>query len=507
MNSSRFKDIQHKEIFEYLSEINKEAYKDIYLLSNQVLSKNPISNTFFDDYMENKCIKPFKIHQIYIKIIGYYIKSILLYFQYLNQKLVYSFSQQKFDLKSVKDEIIIIDVIFLMNAPIENNEFYYDYFNGLNKILDNKKINYAFLPMFFSNVSLYKFYKILKEIKKIRLPVLTEFQLLSFSQLFELLYFIITYPIYLLKFTNRLNNNKMNLFLKYELIKCLDQVTFHSFTHYLKGKNLSSISCNRIKVFSKYENQTSDKNYYKGLRSGKTDVIIYGCQLFIRPFSLLNLYADINEISHGIVPDKIIVNGAYYLYKDKRINLIVGPSLRHKYIFRNCYENYSKNNLLIPLPYMKSESSFILKIVDDIHYSAGDIIIKFHPTSSKREYQKFKFNNAFISNEAVSKLLKNTMIVISNESGALVEAVSCGIPAIVINNKNKYLHNPLPELGRGIIWDIAGCADDVNKLIIKFQHSLLNENDKLLKYSKKYKEMFFTNPTEDKIIETFDLLN
>ena len=507
MHSSRFKDIQHKEIFEYLSNINQEAYKDIHLLSNQVLSKNPISNTFFEDYIENKSIKPFKIFQIYIKIVAYYIKSILLYFQYLNQKLVYLLSKQKFDLKNVNDEIIIIDVIFLMNSSIKNNEYFYDYFNGLNKILDKRKINYAFLPMFFSNVSLYKFYKILKTIKNIRLPVLTEFQLLSFTQLFELFYFIITYPIHVLKFIHRLNNNKMNLFLKYELLKCLDQVTFPSFTHYLKGKNLSSISCNRIKVLSKYENQTSDKNYYKGLRSGKTDVFIYGCQLFIYPFSLLNLNIDINEISHGIVPDKIIVNGDYYLYEDKRINLIVGPSFRHKYIFNNCYDNYSKNNLLILLPYMQAESLSILQIVDDINYTNGDIIIKFHPTSNKHEYDQLKFNNAKISNESVSKLLKSTKIVISNESGTLVEAVSCGIPAIVISNTGKYLHNPLPELGRGIMWDIAVCAGDVNKLITKFQYFLINDNAKLLKYSEKYKEMFFCNPTEDKIIETFDLLN
>ena len=505
MLDNRFKDRKLKEIFEYLSDINQEAYKDIHLLSNQVLSKNPISNTFFEDYIGNKGIKTFKIYQIYIKIVVYYIKSILLYFQYLNQKFVYLLSKQKFDLKNVKDEIIIIDIIFLMNASIKNNEFFYDYFNGLNKVLNNRKINYAYLPTFFSNVSLYKFYRILKTIQNNKLPVLTEFQLLSFSQLFEMFYFIITYPIHVLRFVHRLNNNKKNLFLKYELLKCLDQVTFSSYSHYLKGKNLSSISCNRIKVFSKCENQTSDKNYYKGLRSGKTDVFIYGCQLFIYPFSLLNVNIDINEISHGIVPDKIIVNGDYYLYEDKRINSIVGPSFRYKYIFRSLYDNYPKNNLLILLPYMQSESLLILQILHDINYTSGDIIIKFHPTSNKNEYEQLISNNAEVSNETVSKLLKNTKIVISNESGTLIEAVCCGKPAIVINNKGKYLHNPLPELGRGIIWDIAGCADDVNKLIIKFQHSLKNDNGKLLEYSKKYKEMFFCNPTEDKIVETFDL--
>ena len=505
MNSSRFKDIQHKEIFEYLSEINKEAYKDIYLLSNQVLSKNPISNTFFDDYMENKCIKPFKIHQIYIKIIGYYIKSILLYFQYLIQKLVYLISKQKFDLKNVTDEIIIIDVIFLMNASIKNNEFFYDYFAGLNKVLDNRKINYAYLPMFFANNSLYKFFKILKTIKNNQLPVLTEFQLLSFSQLFELLYFIITYPIHVLKFIHRLNNNKKDLFLKHELIKCLDQVTFLSFTHYLKGKNLSSISCSRIKVFSKYENQTSDKNYYKGLRSGKTDVFIYGCQLFIRSFSLININADENEIYHGVVPDKVLVNGNYYLYNNNRINCVIGPSFRYKYIFNYNMKYNKKENLAIILPYIDYECRNILQIVRDIDYQNGEIIIKFHPTMKIKDYKNLIPRNVKISNKTVSELFQNTNIMISNESGSLVEAVSLCIPAIVVKNKNRYSHNPLSAIGKGIIWDSAECVDDVNKLINKFQYSLNNEKEGLAKYANKYKEMFFCEPTEKKIIDAFDL--
>ena len=95
--------------------------------------------------------------------------------------------------------------------------------------------------------------------------------------------------------------------------------------------------------------------------------------------------------------------------------------------------------------------------------------------------------------------------MISNGSGSLVEAVSLCIPAIVMKNKNRYLHNPLSVIGKGIIWDSAECAADVNKLINKFQYSLNNEKEDLAKYANKYKEMFFCEPTEKKIIDAFDL--
>jgi len=74
-----------------------------------------------------------------------------------------------------------------------------------------------------------------------------------------------------------------------------------------------------------------------------------------------------------------------------------------------------------------------------------------------------------------------------------------------VKNKNRYSHNPLSDIGKGIIWDSAECAADVNKLINKFQYSLNNEKENLAKYANKYKEMFFCEPTEKKIIDAFDL--
>ena len=64
MRNNRLKDKILREMFDYISCINKEAYKDIYLLSNEVLSKNPLSNSFFNNYVERKNIKSIRNHQI-----------------------------------------------------------------------------------------------------------------------------------------------------------------------------------------------------------------------------------------------------------------------------------------------------------------------------------------------------------------------------------------------------------------------------------------------------------
>lgn len=426
--------------------------------------------------------------------------------KYLLEKVVYLLSNQKFDLKSMDDEIFLIDIYFLMNNPLHNNAYWYDYFGGLDKILDERKITYAYLPNFVSNKSIYKFYNILKLVKNSQLPVLTEYQLLSFKEFLKLLQFIVTYPIHVLKLVYSLrNDSKNNRDLKYQLLNTLDQVTFQNFSYFLIGKKLSSISCKYLRMISKYENQVTDKNIYKGLRSSNTKVFIYGCQLFIYPFSLLNIHADPNEILQGIVPDKVLVNGNYYLYNNNRINCVIGPSFRYKYIFNYNMKYNKKDNLAIILPYIDYECRNILQIVRDIDYQNGEIIIKFHPTMKIKDYKNLIPRNVKISNKTVSELFQNTNIMISNESGSLVEAVSLCIPAIVVKNKNRYSHNPLSAIGKGIIWDSAECVDDVNKLINKFQYSLNNEKEGLAKYANKYKEMFFCEPTEKKIIDAFDL--
>ena len=56
--------------------------------------------------------------------------------------LVIAVGIEPFDLESLDDEIILIDVFFLMNKPIQNSAFFYQYFDGLDKILDKRNKRY-----------------------------------------------------------------------------------------------------------------------------------------------------------------------------------------------------------------------------------------------------------------------------------------------------------------------------------------------------------------------------
>ena len=102
-------------------------------------------------------------------------------------------------------------------------------------------------------------------------------------------------------------------------------------------------------------------------------------------------------------------------------------------------------------------------------------------------------------------LLNHTKIIISAATGALVEAVSVGIAAIVIKNKNQSDHNYLANIGKGVIWDFASNKEEVIKLISVFNHTLEHNQKEIRNIVQQYRKLFFCEPSEDKIIEAFAL--
>lgn len=493
-------------VFQYISKINRDAYNDIYLLSNQVLSKNPHTNGFINHCLNNKSDFSISLRQIILKIIIYYLKSIILLIKYLSEKFIYNvFFMKKVSVNNC-NELIVIDTFFLINRIIKEKKYSDPYFPGLEKILNNGKKNFVYLPVFIGNSSLYLFIKTLNILKKQKVPLITEYQLLNKKNILELIKFIIKYPLHILKFAYGLDSNEYyNKILKFELFNTIDKVTFYNFSRYLQGEQLSKFHYDKVKLISWYENQVIDKNLYKGLRKDRNKITIYGCQLFIISPTLISINVDPNEIKHDIVPDKILVNGKNYLYNDKKINSFVGPSLRYKKLFEIKLNYRKTTDLLIPFSYHKDANEIILNILKDINYQHGKIIVKFHPATQAEEYMNKLPGDIFVSDENIYELFERTKILMSIESGTLLEAASLGIPVIAIPSSKLFIDNPMPSYGKGEIWDSAKNFSEANGLINKYTEIYNNEIDIFAKFAKDYKEMFFCEPTEESIVKAFDL--
>lgn len=496
-------------IFYFLSKLNSVAYKDIYLLSNPVLSKNPFQSEFINKSLLGEKATKIDYFKLTVKLVLYYLKSFFYFMLYLIQFVLFKFAKYKNDIVSDRKQIVIIDTYFIIDE-ILNSGFHTEiYFPQLERVLKDRRKQFAYLPVFYGTKNPFKLYKVLKIIKSQQVPAITEYQLYSLSDILSLLIFIIVYPFHVMSFLLRIekiSSNKIKL-IRNEIIETLDHVVFNGYSRYLQGRAISKLPFHKIKCISWYENQIIDKNLYKGLRRKDDKVTIYGAQLFLWPEAILNIHPDESEKAFGIVPDKIIVNGQYYIPLKTKLNYLVGPSLRYRHIFEEQPRKPKKYAILVLLPYLENEINNIINILKttDDKLMLDNLFIKFHPATNKKQFAKLLPSSAKVVDWELKKIFESTKIVIGNSSGALVEAVSKSIPVIVIKNQNTLNFNYLAEMGKGIIWDYVHDRKELKQLLKFFRNNVISNEKEIREIAEWYKKNLFSEPTTNNIIKAFDL--
>ena len=63
----------------------------------------------------------------------------------------------------------------------------------------------------------------------------------------------------------------------------------------------------------------------------------------------------------------------------------------------------------------------------------------------------------------------------------------------------------MPEIGKGILWDKAYEAIEIQFLVKKFQLALQEDEEKIMEESKKMRSFCFSEPTDELINSAFEL--
>lgn len=507
MNNMFEGDNRLNKAYDIIASANAKAYEDIFLISNQVLSKNTFTNNFLKRFLNNERPRRYRSHKLLYRLFIYYIKSLAHFALYLSRFIEFFLSSAGSACFEKGQELTLVDTFFLNDKIRKTGIFSEHYFPGLEDILRKREKRYAYLPVFCFSGQPFELYSVMKIISRDKVPMICEYQLLSISDLFSVFKFIIIYPFRIFRFLNAISDDSAESgLIKYEMLDTIDQVTFYSFTRYLQGKRLAELQYDKIKVISWCENQPIDKNLYKGLRSKPDKVTIYGAQLFLYSKSILNLIIDESEVIFDVVADKILTNGQYYIPANSKLDYAVGPSIRYPKIFDTVLPNSKKVDILVLLPHHIDDIKNILSMISALKISMRDIVIKAHPAVSAARYNNFIPGGARVIDEDTYKLFTTAKVVVSAESGALIEAASLGIPVISVKNtKNPVYNNPLPDYGKGVIWEEADSAEELLRQIEKFEYSIKNNAVNIKVIADRYKEMFFCRPSEDEIIRAFDL--
>jgi hypothetical protein len=487
----------------YFSSINKDAYQSEFLLANDVLSKTPPIVNMLEVYFFGREGKKTTFSFIIKKLLFFYIKNLAWIFLQFAKKIIFLFSRQNFSLETLNDKTVFIDTYILADQVVKESCYKDSYFPGLTDVLDKLGVGYVYVPKIAKVTNLLVFFKMLRVLKKENIPALTEYQLLGVGDFLQLMVFIVLYPFYVVRLVLGLGNKVEDSMAKFALC-AFSGISSATYFRLLYGEKLSRLTVPKIKCISWYENQALDKCFYRGLRKTHREVSIYGAQLYIWSPMHLNVYVDEREIEYGVVPDKVLVNGEYFWKKGDKVNYQIGPSLRYRKLFQSLLDPLKREDILVLLPYWEYEISNILNCLKDIPCK-GAIKVKFHPATNVEKYMGLIDRNILIVEGDIYSHFKTVRMVIGSATGALVEAASLGIPVINIVNKTQFPHMYLPNHGKGILWDSATTNAELLRMVEKFDYTLKNEEEKVAELAIKMREMFFCEPTEEKIIDAFDL--
>ena len=500
----KFNNPKIEKLYKHLSKISKEAYKDHFLISNIIFSKQGNSNQLLESYLLEDPPSNISPQFIIKKLFLYLVKNFEGWAFSVMAAILHSISGQKFAIENEDDELILVDTYFIVTQFLEKGEIEDIYFPKLSEYLTKRKKKFAYIPRWFGSKQPLGLFRIFKVIKEKQIPVLTQHQVLTFSDYIKSLKFLFLYPFSVFRIMKTLGSSYEDKLVQYALWEVFDGVIIENYFRFLFGQRLSLEIPGRINCLSWSENLASDKNFYLGLRTtlGKAKVI--GAQLFVRPDTLLNIETDEQEVPFKVIPDKILVNGSGYHFHSDKVKVAVGPALRYKYLFNpEIYEN-SREIILAILPYYDHVTKNILELIGKVDWPAP-VVVKFHPTMNSKNYQTLIPENTSVTLEPLSSLLKKTLIAIGQSTGGLIEACAIGIPAIEIRYPERFSHYYMPEIGKGIIWDQAKNSREIEQLVKKFQKSLRENPERIKEEGYKMKLFCFSEPTEELMNQAFEI--
>lgn len=500
------------EAYDCLSSISQMAYKETYLISNQVLSKNPFTSAFVRKVVFSLQADKVGLTRIWKKLLRYYAKSGRLFLHYILIFVLYRIMGMRDQrvLSGPGSDLVLINTFFLVESIRREGRFEDKYFPGLEDVLKERNRRFAYFPVFYEAGGPLKLLSILRFLRRQSVPIICEFDLLKQVDLLRLFFFVVAYPFYVIRLASQTSGKTEILkVLKEELLSTLDQVTFHGHLRYLAGRRLAEFSDHNLKVISWYENQVIDKNLYKGLRQGRSNIVIYGAQLFLASRAELNTVVDENERRFDVIPDRILVNGSGFLPETANEMYSVGPSLRYKRLFEVRLDSNKQNKILVLLPYYREDAYYILETVLKASIQDYELIIKGHPAHPEffEDLKKPGLlpRNWFFADDNIYELFPYAKIVIGAASGSILEAASLGIPVILITRPESMDSGILPKYGKNMIWEETQSAQQLGEYLRSFEERLVRDRARIAAIAEYYKQQFYCYPSEEKIIDAFDL--
>ena len=260
-----------------------------------------------------------------------------------------------------------------------------------------------------------------------------------------------------------------------------------------------------------FENQNIDKAIAMGLRAYYNDSVkIIGYAGYLPSKYAMNVFPTKEEQKAKILPDTIAVMSMYQkesitMY-NKNLQVVLAPSFRYTHLFKNSGQPRMTRNksTLIALPMLPDKSLEILNMLPALGHTLlknAAFLIKPHPVTKEemtRNFLDLKLPPNFnITQQNSHELLKEISVIVANSSSIFFEALSYGIPGIIVASQTQIDNNLIPTTIDSKIWSHCFNPEEFLAALIKYLYETENQENDLLRIGEKARGYFFTDYTTE----------
>jgi hypothetical protein len=269
-----------------------------------------------------------------------------------------------------------------------------------------------------------------------------------------------------------------------------------------------------------FENQSIDQAMERGLRDVLPECRTIALRLYAQYSSnLLSFQVTERERKEGLVPEEHWLGGAAWLKTattyDPGGKYKIVPSLRYAYLHRQQSETMEGTGLLVLLTHSMNESAQVLAnielVLPTLHELFPVIRIKPHPTLSMQDLKRAtrdRYSALWASKvvrwetDGIASLLTSARLAISAGTSSAIEAVSMGVPVLIIGAQVGIDMCPLEFIDERL-WRIVFDANQLERVIREWTPHPIPRKDRVAIGTIIMKECF--EPATEEGMERFAL--
>ena len=492
---------EHLPLLNAFNDLCRKAYGSWHLVTSPVLAKVGLADLFQEYTKGGAPPQPSKL-LLLNKLIRYYEGGCVHLFLLLCCKAAHVLSGQRTVISP--KQTVFIDTYFIISNFLKGDDVLDHYFPGIKQPIADAGWEHVMIPRFYGTRSPLVFYKMFRALRTYETPVLTEFQILTWRDYVYLLMHILIYPWLVIGLLKSIPRTREGLFVRFALLNGLNCGNLLGAVRYFVGRRLAPLLSEKSRCLQWFENQTFERCFNRGLREAGATMPVYGAQLFLRPPEIMNIHVDRKEAA-AHKPDVILVNGPYYKHENIDVPCKAGPSLRYARLFETSIAPTGNKKTLVVLSQFEAEARFSIKLAVQAE-PPEKLMFKPHPTLQLTTNYKMLLPAESVTIEGdLYNSFHETGLLIGSSSGVLVEAAAVGIPVIVSSENSAANYTYMPDIGRGLLWEVASNVKQFQEAKIRLQDAVLYREEERLAAIEALRSELFNRPTSVAIVAMLGL--